>query len=189
VTRGSRLRAVALGACLVTPLAGSSDDARADAWQTVGFESPAGKPAQGLVLTSVTEPKARLVVGCDGTSDAAWRGVAVWRDTAPASDADAVPVVVSFFGRAPVTESWQRRAASDGRVVVWPRASENLRRNLAREDTTRAQAAVTMEIRDHGAPPAKLVFGVDGFAERAAALAAACPGLAAATTKRRERGW
>lgn len=185
MTHGARVHAVALAAFV----AATAGTARADAWQATGFESPTGKPAQGLVVTSVSDPKARLAVGCDGTSTDAWQGVAVFRDTAPASDAGTVPVVVSFFDRAPVTESWLRRATTAGGIVVWPRASDNLRRSLAREDTTRARAAVTIEIRDADAPPTKLVFGVDGFAERSAELAKACPGLPPGTTKRRERGW
>ncbi len=162
--------------------------ARADAWQAASFESPTGKPANGLVTTSVTSANARLAIGCDGTSADAWRGVAVWRSDAPAGDAESVPVEVSYFGRTPVTETWQRRAAEGG-VVVWPRSSENLRRNLEREDVTRGQASVTIEIREPGAAPAKLVFGVDGLEARGPELAKTCPALATGAAKRRERGW
>lgn len=162
--------------------------AYADAWQVASFESPTGKPAKGLVTTSVTSANARLVIGCDGTSSDAWRGVAVWRSDAPAGDAQSVPVEVSYFGRTPVTETWQRRAA-EGAVVVWARNSENLRRNLAREAATRGQASVTIEVRDPGAAPAKLVFGLDGLDALGAELAKTCPALGTGAAKRRERGW
>jgi len=163
--------------------------ARADAWQMAGFESPAGKPANGLVTTSVTTAEVRLVIGCDGTSADAWRGVAVWRSDAPAGDAESVPVEVSYFGRTPVTETWQRRVAKGGGVVVWPRSSENLRRNLTREAATRGQASVTIEVRDPGAAPAKLVFVLDGLDALGPELAKACPALGTGAAKRRERGW
>lgn len=162
--------------------------AHADAWQVASFESPAGKPANGLVNTSATSVSARLVIGCEGASTAAWRGVAIWRSDAPASDAESVPVEVSYFGRTPVTETWQRRAAQGG-VVVWPRNSENLRRGLAREAATRGHASVTIEIRDPGAASPKLVFSLDGLDALGPELAKACPALTTGAAKRRERGW
>lgn len=162
--------------------------AHADAWQVTTFESPAGKPANGLVTGATSAASARLAIGCDGTSADSWQGVAVWRSDAPTGDAESVPVEVSYFGRTPVTETWQRRVAAGG-VVVWPRSSESLRRNLAREAATRGQASVTLEIRDPGATPAKLVFAIDGLDARAPELAQTCPALATGVAKRRERGW
>lgn len=184
-----RLALVAAAACVVA--AGSAPvAAHAGAWKSADFTSPGGKPARGLATDAVGTPGARLVIGCEGASEDAWRGIAVWRDSATPTDADEVEVVVSFFGRTPVTERWQRRADDSGRVVTWPRTSENLRRNLLREDTTRAQASVTVEIRESNVPPARLVFGVDGLAEHASELGAACSGWGAESSyKRRERGW
>ena len=186
-----RLRVGLIAAAVSVLTAGSAPGAaHAGAWQSAEFTSPGGKPARGLATDAVGTPGARLAIGCAGEAKDAWRGIAVWRDAATGTDAAEVEVVVSFFGRTPVTERWQRRADGSGRVVVWPRTSENLRRNLMREDTTRAQASVTIEIREPGVPVAKLVFGVDGLAERAHELGAACGGWGAESSyKRRERGW
>jgi hypothetical protein len=77
---------------------------------------------------------------------------------------------------------------SDG-VLSWPAAAEELRRGLQREDATRGQATLRVEIR-RGEATRQLAFGVDGIAARAPELAAMCDGWGAAgATKRRERGW
>lgn len=185
----------ARGARRLLPLAGLlalaiAVRARADAWQLADFTSPAGKPAHGLVTESTGEPHARLVIGCESSADDGWRGIAVWRDGTVDGSPTAAQVAVSFFGRAPVTEKWQLRATDDGRVVVWPESSESLRRNLLREDSTRGQAAVTIEVRETGRAPAKLVFALEGLAQRSTELAAACGGWGpAGSAKRRERNW
>lgn len=191
MSRTARLRVALLAGATCLVAAGSAPvTAHAGTWQSAEFPSPGGKPARGIATEAVGTPGARLVVGCDGETKDAWRGIAVWRDGATGTDAAEVEVVVSFFGRTPVTERWQRRVDDSGRVVAWPRTGENLRRNLLREDTTRAQASVTVEIREPGVPATKLVFGVDGLGERASELGAACGGWGAESSyKRRERGW
>jgi hypothetical protein len=171
-------------------IAGTTRLARADAWQVTEFTSPAGKAAHGIAVESSGAPRARLLIGCE-SADKGWRGVAVWhavKDKPTNADAE---VVVSFFGRSPVTERWAQRAEGAEGALLSPASGEALRRNLLREDTTRGQASVTIEVRDKGSDPVRLVFALDGLTARSADLAAACGGWGGATpySKRRERRW
>jgi len=179
-------RSLALAALLVLAMAGR---ARADSWQLTDFESPAGKPARGLVTDSSGEPRARLVIGCESATADGWRGVAIRQDAAATVSVAKAEVVISFFGRAPVTQQWQARTAA-GQLVLWPESGESVRRDLLREDSTRGEAAVTFEVRSDGRAPQKLVFALEGLSERSSELAAACGGWGSATpAKRRERNW
>jgi hypothetical protein len=186
----ARGRALAAAACAL--LAALPSAARADAWSPALFSGPNGTSAQGFATEAVGTPGVRLLVGCETGADA-WRGVALLeRDPGPGpsppGDGSATEVVTAFFGRAPVAASWRSRVTSDG-VLSWPAAAEELRRGLQREDATRGQATLRVEIR-RGEATRQLAFGVDGIAARAPELAAMCDGWGAAgATKRRERGW
>ena len=180
----------ALGVAALT-IAATTSVARADAWQVAEFTSPAGKAAHGIAVDSSGALRARLLIGCE-SAEKGWRGVAVWRavkDKPASADAE---VVVSFFGRSPVSERWSQRAEGADGALLAPASGEALRRNLLREDTTRGQASVTVEVRDKGMEPVRLVFPLEGLTARSADLAAACGGWgggAAPYSKRRERRW
>lgn len=165
--------------------------AHADAWSPVAFVGPGGTPARGLATTAVGDSGARLVVGCESGDRGAWRGVAILERTSPAATAapDAgAEVVTTFFGRAPVTTRWRSGPTADG-LLSWPASGEELRRSLLREDRTRGQATLQIEIR-RGGTAQRLVFGVGGFEAHGAELAAACDGWGTdGGYKRRERGW
>jgi hypothetical protein len=163
--------------------------ARADAWQSAAFTSPGGKPARGIAVDSSGSPKGRLLIGCEA-ADPGWRGVELlFPGTAP-GDPTETQVVVSFFGRSPVAERWRRRPDGQHGVLLWPATAEPLLQKLVREDTTRGKAAVTLEVREPDHDALRAVFPIEGIAERAADVAAACRGWGGtASTKRRERGW
>lgn len=193
--RTARARAVSGSAIAIFAaalLAALPAAARADAWAPVRFSGPNGTSAQGFATDAVGAPGVRLLVGCETGADG-WRGIALLeRDPAPGStpseDGSSTEVVTAFFGRAPVTAPWRSRVTPDG-VLSWPATVEELRRGLLREDETRSQATLRVEIRRGGATR-QLAFGVDGLAARAPELAEACHGWGAAgTSKRRERGW
>lgn len=184
------LTRVAAGALLVAAVS-LPCTAHADAWSPVTFVGPGGSPAHGLATTAVGDSGARLVVGCESGGDDSWRGVAVLERTSPSAPAvrDAVTEVVTmFFGRAPVTTRWRSGQTADG-VLSWPPSGDELRRGLLREDRTRGQATLQVEIRRGGATQ-RLVFGVGGFAAHGDDLAAVCDGWGAdGGYRRRERGW
>lgn len=166
--------------------------AYADAWSPVTFVGPGGTAARGLASTAVGDSGARLVVGCE-TGTAAWRGVALLEPAPTPAPTDADPgseteIATIFFGRAPVSGRWRSLRTVDG-VLSWPGEGDELRRGLLREDRTRGQATLQLEIR-RGATKQRLVFGVGGFAAHGAELAALCDGWGAdGGYKRRERGW
>lgn len=182
------LAAALLAACTLVPRS-----ARADAWTTVTFTGPNGSPAQGFASESVGTPGTRLVVGCESGAADAWHGMALLERTAlPAPTAPdsgfETEIVTTFFGRAPVTGRWRSKATADG-VLSWPASGEELRRGLLREDRTRGQATLRLEIR-RGDAKQLLVFGIGGFASHGGALAERCGGWGADDGyRRRERGW
>lgn len=189
----ARLLTLVVAGALVIATALPPSAAHADAWSPLAFVGPGGTPAQGLASTAVGESGARLVVGCEGVAKDAWRGVAVLEPapppvpTAAASELDA-EVVTTFFGRAPVTTRWRGRQTPDG-LLSWPASGEELRRSLLREDRTRGQAMLQVEIRRAGTGQ-RLVFGIGGLATHGADLAARCGGWGADDGyRRRERGW
>lgn len=182
------LAAVVLAACALPPRA-----ARADAWTPASFTGPNGLAARGFASESVGTPGARLVVGCESGAKDAWHGVALIEQvplpapTAPDSGFE-TEVVTAFFGRAPVTGRWRSKATADG-VLSWPGSGDELRRNLTREDRTRGQATLRLEVR-RGDAKQLLVFGVGGFASHGGEIAERCDGWGADDGyKRRERGW
>ena len=166
--------------------------AAADAWAPVIFSGPNGASAQGFASDAVGAAGVRLLIGCE-TGQGAWRGIALLERApvpgpTPGADGASTEVVTAFFGRAPVTASWRSRVTPDG-LLSWPAAAEELRRGLLREDETRGQATLRVEIR-RGTATRQLAFGVDGIAARAPELAQLCEGWGApGTSKRRERGW
>lgn len=185
----TRILAVALlVACALAPRS-----ADADAWTAMTFTGPNGRPAQGFASESVGTPGTRIVVGCESGASDAWRGMALLEraplpaPTAPDSGFE-TEVVTAFFGRAPVTGRWRSKATADG-LLSWPASGEELRRSLVREDRTRGQATLRLEIRRGDAKQA-LVFGVGDFASHGGELAERCDGWGADDGyRRRERGW
>lgn len=167
--------------------------ASADSWTPVTFTGPNGSVARGFATESVGTPGARLVVGCESGAADPWRGVALLESTplpaptAPDSGFE-TEVVASFFGRAPVTGRWRSKATADG-LLSWSASGEELRRSLVREDRTRGQATLRLEIR-RGDAKQLLVFGVGSFASHGGELAERCGGWGGDDGyKRRERGW
>lgn len=187
----TRARSGALAAALLALVARPSA-AHADAWTPVTFVGPSGAVAHGFASDAVGGPSARLLVGCESTGPSGWRGIALLEPastTSPTPAKDGAPeVVTTFFGRAPVTSRWQTSTTTDG-VLSWPPSGDELRRSLLREDQTRGQATLQLEVR-RGESKQKLMFGLGGLATHGAELGAQCDGWGAETTyKRRERGW
>jgi hypothetical protein len=186
-----RRRRVCAGITALLAILATSRVARADAWTVADFTSPGGKPAHGIVVAASEGPGARLMIGCESGASG-WRGIAVQHPVKEKSASAAAQVLVSFFGRSPVTERWQQRMEGDDATLLWPASGESLRRNLMREDATRGQAMVTVEIRDQGAEPARMIFPLDGLTAHSAELAAGCDGWGASVSsysKRRDRRW
>jgi hypothetical protein len=167
--------------------------AHADAWTPVTFVGPSGAEAHGFASDAAGGPSARLLVGCEKGGPKAWRGVALLEPgpgalPGPVGGQSEPEVVTAFFGRAPVTSRWHSRATAEG-LLSWPGSSEELRRSMLREDQTRGQATLQLEIR-RGESKQRLTFGVGGLATHGAEFAAQCDGWGAETNyKRRERGW
>ena len=167
--------------------------ALADAWTPATFVGPSGAVAHGFASDATDGPSARLLVGCETGGPKAWRGVALLQAVPAAMPSAGAgsgepEVVTTFFGRAPVTSRWRSITTTDG-VLSWPGSGEDLRRSLLREDQTRGQATLQLEIR-RGESKQRLVFGLGGLATHSAELGAQCDGWGAETAyKRRERGW
>lgn len=196
----SRIAVVALLALLAV----APRRAHADAWSAVEFVGPGGNPAAGIASGATDAQGTRLVIGCETTGSGAWRGIAILTAApAPAAStatgagagakatpatSDTTPVVLSFYGRVPVTERW-RSTATPGGVLWWADPSEPLLRKLQREDKTRGQAALNVELRAAGGTQ-KLTFPIGGLGAHGEEIAARCDGFGADRAyRRRERGW
>lgn len=190
--RAARLLTRAVAALVLAAAVALPRTAHADAWSPVTFVGPGGTQARGIASTAVGDSGARLVVGCESGA-AAWRGVALLEPAPPpaptvADTGSGTEIATIFFGRAPVSGPWRSLRTADG-VLSWPGSADELRRSLLREDRTRGQATLQLEIR-RGATKQRLVFGVGGFAAHGAELAAQCDGWGGdGGYKRRERGW
>ena len=155
------------------------------------FTSPAGKAAHGIARRrerrAARAAADRLRERREGL--ARRRASGAPSRTSPPADAE---VKVSFFGRSPVTERWPQRAEGADGALLWPASGEALRRNLLREDTTRGQASVTIEVRDKGSDAgpagvrARRARRALGRTRRGVRRLGRC---AAPYSKRRERRW
>lgn len=190
--RAARLLRRTIAVALLVAVVSPPRSAYGDAWSPVTFVGPGGSAAAGFASSAVGDSGARVVVGCESGATA-WRGVALLEPAPP--PAPTIPdagsgteIATIFFGRTPVSGPWRSRLTADG-VLSWPASGDELRRGMLREDRTRGQATLQLEIRGAGTKR-RQVFGIGGFAAHGGALAALCDGWGADDGyRRRERGW